>query len=245
MNNLITSTLQNNVLTITLNRLDKKNALNNDMYLQLCQLFTQASEDNQVRCLLIKGNESCFCAGNDLEDFLQSDENSELAAFKFIKILASFNKPLVAAVAGAAVGIGTTLLLHCDMVYAATNSKFKLPFTQLGLCPEAGSSLLLPLRLGANRAFELMILGEAFSAEQAFSYGLVNQVCQPEELLALADQTAQKIANLPVDAVMASRQLIRNASQAVLPQVMENEANEFFRLVNGKECKDIIAKFFS
>jgi enoyl-CoA hydratase/carnithine racemase len=245
MNNLIVSTLENNVLTITINRVDKKNALNNDMYLQLCQLFTQASENSEVRCLLIQGDASCFCAGNDLDDFLQSDENSELAAFSFIKILASFNKPLVAAVAGAAVGIGTTLLLHCDMVYAATNSKFKLPFTQLGLCPEAGSSLLLPLRLGANRAFELMILGETFSAEQAYNYGLVNKVCEPEDLLLLAKKTALTIANLPIEAVMASRKLIRDASQAVLPTVMENEAKEFSRLVNGKECKAIIAKFFS
>ncbi len=245
MNNLITSTQQNGVLTITLNRFDKKNALTNDMYIQLCQLFTQASKAQAIRCVLIQGDENCFCAGNDLEDFLNSDENSDLAAFKFIKILAAFDKPLVAAVAGAAVGIGTTMLLHCDMVYAATNSKFKLPFTQLGLCPEAGSSLLLPLRLGANRAFELMVLGKSFSAEQAYSYGLVNQVCSVDELLSIAQKTAQTIASLPVESVMASRKLIRDASQTVLPQVMDNEAKEFFRLVNGQECKNIIAKFFS
>jgi enoyl-CoA hydratase/carnithine racemase len=244
MSNLILTNEQNGVLTITLNRFDKKNALNDQMYQQLCQQFDYARFADHVHCVLIHGDENCFCAGNDLEDFIQANADSELAAFKFIKILATFNKPLVAAVAGAAVGIGTTLLLHCDMVYAATNSKFKLPFTQLGLCPEAGSSYLLPLRVGANRAFELMVLGETFNAEQAFNYGLVNKVCSAEALLSTAEKTALTIAKLPSDAVLTSRKLIRQASQTVLTQVMDNEANEFFRLVNGDECKNIIAKFF-
>ncbi|MBL4909862.1 MAG: enoyl-CoA hydratase/isomerase family protein [Alteromonadaceae bacterium] len=244
MSNLILTAEQNGLFTITLNRFDKKNALNDAMYQQLCQHFEYAAFTDNIHCVLIQGDENCFCAGNDLDDFIKADENSDLAAFKFIKILGTFNKPLVAAVAGAAVGIGTTMLLHCDMVFAATNSKFKLPFTQLGLCPEAASSYLLPLRIGANRAFELMILGDTFSAEQAFTYGLVNKVCSPEELLASAQQSAIRIAQLPSDAVITGRRLIRQASQAQIAQVMNDEANEFFRLVKGKECKNIIAKFF-
>jgi len=244
MSNLILSSKENGVLTIQLNRFDKKNALNDQMYQQLCQKFQYASNTEHIHCVLIQGDENCFCAGNDLDDFIQTDENSDLAAFKFIKILAAFNKPLVAAIAGPAVGIGTTLLLHCDMVFAATNSKLKLPFTQLGLCPEAASSYLLPLRIGSNKAFELMVMGEAFTAEQAHSYGLVNKVCAPESLLATAKQCALTIAKLPHDAVMTSRKLIRQASQSVIAEVINNEANEFFRLVKGDECKKIIAKFF-
>jgi len=244
MSNLILSSEENGVLTIKLNRFDKKNALNNQMYQQLCQQFDYARSTEHIHCVSIQGDENCFCAGNDLDDFIQADENSDLAAFKFIKILAAFNKPLVAAIAGPAVGIGTTLLLHCDMVFAAMNSKFKLPFTQLGLCPEAGSSYLLPLRIGSNRAFELMVLGETFNAKQAYDYGLVNKICPPESLIATAQQCALNIAKLPHDAVMTSRKLIRQASQSVLAEVINNEANEFFRLVNGDECKKIIAKFF-
>ncbi len=244
MDNLIITEEQNGVLSIKLNRLDKKNALNNSMYLQLCQHFEYAQATSTIHCVLIYGDENCFCAGNDLTDFINSSADSDLAAFKFIKLLAAFNKPLVAAIAGAAVGIGTTLLLHCDMILAANNSKFKLPFTQLGLCPEAGSSYLLPLRVGSNRAFELMVLGETFNAEDALNYGLVNKICQPQDLIASAQAIAFNIAKLPIDAVMTSRQLIKKASQAALPTVMEAEANEFFRLVNGQECKTIIGKFF-
>jgi len=247
MNNLILTSENQGVFTITLNRLDKKNALNSYMYQQLFQLFIYAQENDSIHCLLLRGDESCFCAGNDLQDFMQCSQNEDedLAALEFVNVLSHFTKPLVAAVAGAAVGIGTTLLLHCDMVIAANNSKFKLPFTQLGLCPEAGSSLLLPLRIGQNRAFELLVLGESFDAEQAYTYGLANQVCQPSELLAIANKVALKIAQLPVDAVMTSRRLIRQANQTLLTQVINNEGQEFSRLVNTSDCKNILSSLLA
>ncbi len=248
MNDLILTSEKQGVFTITLNRLDKKNALNTIMYQQLCQLFTYAQENSTIHCLVIRGDENCFCAGNDLQDFMQcsqNDESGDLAALDFVNVLSRFTKPLVAAVAGAAVGIGTTLLLHCDMVIAANNSKFKLPFTQLGLCPEAGSSLLLPLRIGQNKAFELLVLGQTFSAEQALSYGIANQVCQPNELLAIAEDIALSIAKLPTDAVMTSRRLIRQANQQQLEQVINNEGQEFSRLVNTPDCKNILAAFLT
>jgi len=248
MNDLILTSEKQGVFTITLNRLDKKNALNTIMYQQLCQLFTYAQENSTIHCLVIRGDENCFCAGNDLQDFMQcsqNDESGDLAALDFVNVLSRFTKPLVAAVAGAAVGIGTTLLLHCDMVIAANNSKFKLPFTQLGLCPEAGSSLLLPLRIGQNKAFELLVLGKTFSAEQALSYGIANQVCQPNELLAIAEDIALSIAKLPTDAVMTSRRLIRQANQHQLAQVINNEGQEFSRLVNTPDCKNILAAFLT
>ena len=245
MDNLIITEENQGVFTITLNRLNKKNALNATMYRQLCQHFDFAEQAEHIHCVLIQGDNSCFCAGNDLHDFIQCSTSDDLVALDFVKKITFFTKPIVAAVAGAAVGIGTTLLLHCDIVIAADNSQFKLPFTQLGLCPEAGSSLLLPLRIGHNRAFELMVLGKTFTAEQALQYGLVNQVCSPNELLTLGKNAAIEIAHLPVDAVMTARKLIRQSTQAVLPEVLKNEAAEFSRLVNTDECKNIMAKFFN
>lgn len=244
MTDLIITKENQGVFNIILNRLDKKNALNNIMYKQLCQHFTYAKHNDSIHCVLIHGDENCFCAGNDLQDFIECSEDDSLAALDFVKILNEFNKPIVAAVAGAAVGIGTTLLLHCDMVIAANNTKFKLPFTQLGLCPEAGSSLLLTRLIGQNRAFELMILGDTFNAEQAKEYGIANKVCQPNELLDIAKKTAIAIASLPSDAVMTSRKLIRQATQLSLPQVIENEGNEFSRLVKTDACKKIMSMFF-
>ncbi|MGL1957169.1 MAG: enoyl-CoA hydratase-related protein [Colwellia sp.] len=244
MNNLIITNENQGVFTITLNRLNKKNALNSDMYTQLCQLFTYVQNKKDLHCLLIQGDQNCFCAGNDLQDFIECSHNGDLVALDFVNILAEFTKPIIAAVAGAAVGIGTTLLLHCDMVIAATNSQFKLPFTQLGLCPEAGSSLLLPLRIGQNRAFELMVLGKTFNAEQAHQYGLVNQVCQPDELIAIAEKIALTIALLPHDSVMTSRKLIRQSTQTVLSQIIKDEGEQFSRLVNTDDCKNILANFF-
>lgn len=244
MDNLILSKENNGVLNITINRFDKKNALNNDMYLELTRLLINANDNDNIRCVLIHGDNKCFCAGNDLHDFIKSSESGDLAAFGLVKALAALEKPLVAAVAGPAVGIGSTLLLHCDMVYAANNSKFKLPFTQLGLCPEAGSSLLLPLRLGHNKAFELLVLGKMFTAEQALSYGLINDIIAEEELIATAEQTAATIAQLPLDSLLTSRKLLKAHTQALLPEVMANEAEQFKRLVNTDDCKTILNSFF-
>jgi enoyl-CoA hydratase/carnithine racemase len=244
MDNLILTEENHGVFTITLNRFDKKNALNTEMYQQLCQHFSDAKLNNAIHCVLIKGNESCFCAGNDLQDFIACADDDDLAALDFVKILADFTKPIVAAVAGPAIGIGTTLLLHCDMIIAADNAKFKLPFTQLGLCPEAGSSLLLPLKIGVNRAFELLVLGTSFNANQALQFGVVNQVCSASELMAIANKIALSIAQLPTDAVMTSRKLIKSATHKVLSQVIEDEGNEFSRLVKTPDCKKIMSHFF-
>lgn len=244
MKELILTTEKQGVFTINLNRFDKKNALTNAMYEDLCKHFLYAQSSTTIRCVVIIGNETCFCAGNDLRDFIECSTDDELAALEFIKILANFNKPIVAGVAGDAVGIGTTMLLHCDMVFAANNSKFKLPFTQLGLCPEAGSSLLLTQKVGANKAFELMVLGKTFNAEQAVEYRVVNQVCEPSQLIELTNTTAQTIAKLPIEAVNTSRQLIRQHNQAELNKVIEAESQAFFTLVNSPECKKIMAQFF-
>jgi len=245
MNNLIISDLQNNILTITLNRFHKKNALNTQMYMELCQLLQNASQNDEVRCVIIQGNEHCFCAGNDLADFLEHANDDELAAFSFVKSLSTFNKPIVAAVAGPAVGIGTTMLLHCDMVFTTQDAKYKLPFTQLGLCPEAASSILLALKVGHNKAFELLVLGETFSGKQAVELGIANYSLPPEDLLNKASECAKKIASLPADATQTSRALIKKATQKHIKKAIQNEANEFTRLVKTDTCKDILASFFN
>ena len=245
MNNLIITSQEHGVFTITLNRLNKKNALNTEMYQQLCLHFTFAQQSPNIHCVVIRGDQACFTAGNDLQDFIDSSDEEGLVALDFVRVLASFDKPLIAAVAGVAIGIGTTLLLHCDIVIAAETAYFQLPFTQLGLCPEAGSSLLLANRIGHNRAFELLVLGKKFTAKQASQYGLVNQVCSADQLFAISSEIALSIARLPSDAVITSRRLMKQATQQSLPQVIESEAGEFTRLMNSPECKNILASFFS
>jgi len=244
MDNLILTHEQDNILTITLNRFDKKNALNSQMYQTLTKVFNHASESDHIRCVVIQGNESCFSAGNDLQDFLESAESGDLAALDFIKVLGVFKKPLVAAVAGAAVGIGSTMLLHCDYVVAANNSKFKLPFSQLGLCPEAGSSMLLPLRIGHSKAFELLVLGKLFMADEASDYGIVNQVCEPSEVLSIANQVATTITKLPYDSVLTTKKLMHQSAQANIANIIATEGEEFKRLMQTDECKNILNQFF-
>lgn len=245
MDNLIHTHYKNNLLVITINRFDKKNALNTDMYLALTSALKHASSEESVHCVLIQGNEQCFCAGNDLADFMQHANSEELAAFTFVKALAEFDKPIIAAVAGPAVGIGTTMLLHCDLVFATTDAKLKLPFSQLGLCPEAASSVLLPLKLGHNKAFELLVLGDTFSGEKAHELGLVNHLVSSDSLLETALAYAERVAGLPNDAVLTSRKLMKQATQPQVLQALEEEAIEFTRLVKTNTCQQILASFFN
>jgi enoyl-CoA hydratase/carnithine racemase len=240
MNKLVLTEEQRGVLIITLNRPTKKNAINAAMYKSLCEQLTYANESAHIHCLLIQGDENCFTAGND---FAESGNEEELSAFDFIEHLATFSKPIIAAVAGPAVGIGTTLLLQCDMIIAANNSKFILPFAHLGICLEAGASLLLPLKVGLNRAFELAVLGAPFTAEQAYQYGIVNQVCQPTEVIAKALNVAQTIAKLPADSVQTSRRLMRQSTDKLMLDVINSEKSEVTRLLKTEYCQTMLTKF--
>jgi enoyl-CoA hydratase/carnithine racemase len=240
MNKLVLTEEQRGVLIITLNRPTKKNAINAAMYKSLCEQLTYANESAHIHCLLIQGDENCFTAGND---FAESGNEEELSAFDFIEHLAAFSKPIIAAVAGPAVGIGTTLLLQCDMIIAANNSKFILPFAHLGICLEAGASLLLPLKVGLNRAFELAVLGAPFTAEQAYQYGIVNQVCQPNEVIAKALNVAQTIAKLPADSVQTSRRLMRQSTDKLMLDVINSEKSEVTRLLKTEYCQSMLTKF--
>ena len=168
------------VMTITINRVEKKNSLTAAMYGSLADALDSAAHDAAVRVVVIQGHELIFSAGNDINDFLSvPPDTSDAPVFRFLRLLSTFAKPLVAAVCGPAVGIGTTLLLHCDLVYAGDNAAFSLPFVNLGLCPEAASSLLLPQLMGHQRAAEALLLGEPFTAETALEVGLINRIVPP------------------------------------------------------------------
>lgn len=233
------------VLTLTLARPDKKNALSSAMYLQLVQAFRDAQRDSSVHVIVLRGQPDCFCAGNDLADFVAAGAlNAEHPTVMFLHQLSQCNKPVVAAVAGLAIGIGTTALLHCDLVYAAPDCRFQMPFTALGLCPEAASSLLLPKLLGYQKAAQYLLLGEAFGSEEAMRFGLVNQVVSNDALFALAAEKAAKLAALPAEAVMQSKKLLRQPQQQLVQQVLHQELAAFEHLLQTEDCQQAIQKFF-
>jgi enoyl-CoA hydratase/carnithine racemase len=197
---------QEGVLRIAMNRPEKKNALTITMYSTLTDSIQRAEKDPKVHVILIHGTGGCFTSGNDLKDFLDfppEDESSPV--FAFMAAISRAEKPIIAAVSGLAVGIGTTMLLHCDLVYAEKKSKFLLPFVNLGLCPEAGSSFLLPLLAGYQRAAELLLLGEPFSAEKAKEIGLVNKICDDSQVLNYAIEQARKLAAQPQTSVRLTK----------------------------------------
>lgn len=232
------------ILQIRLNRPARKNALSQQMYRDMNSALQRAAEDSSIKVVLLQGSDDCFSAGNDLKDFLAAGVlDAEHPTVQFLYLLAQCPKPLVAAVSGLAIGIGTTALLHCDLVYAADTACFQLPFTQLGLCPEAASSLLLPRLIGYQRAAQYLLLGERFDAAQAYAMGLVNQVVTSAELKALAWQKAQQLAALPADAVQTSKALLK-AGSAQTSAAIATELAQFQRLLDGEDCQQRIAAFF-
>lgn len=240
----ILSAKADGVLTIKFNRTSKKNSVTSAMYDGLAGLFDMASQDPEVRVVLITGDEDVFSAGNDLGDFLINPPGSpDAAVWKFIRVLNEFPKPVVGAPCGVAVGIGTTLLLHCDLVYAGTNARFSLPFVNLGLCPEAGSSFLLPLLFGYQRAAEALMLGESFNADDALSYGLVNRVLPPAEVAQFALAQARKLVEKPSSSVTEIKRLLKFGRQDLVTKQIEAEANTFGKLVVGPAVKEAVRAF--
>ena len=227
------------VRRLTLHRPEKRNALTQAMYNALAAALDEAAGLPSVRVVLITGAADCFTAGNDLADFVATGDAG--AAITFLNALSTFPKPLVAAVNGVAVGIGTTLLLHCDLAYAGPTARFALPFVNLGLCPEGASSLLLAQRAGALLAHELLRVGEAFDGATALRAGLVNAVV--EDARAVAAQKAALLAAKPPAALVASKALLRAPlAQAVAAQ-MEAEFARFGALLQGPEAAEATAAF--
>lgn len=233
------------VVVVTLNRVEKKNALTGEMYAALTAAFKQAGRDETAAALLLRGKEGVFTAGNDIADFVAAAASpDDLPAWSFIQALATFEKPLVAAIDGLAIGVGTTLCFHCDLVYAAPGARFHMPFLNLGILPEAGASLLAPQRFGYARAAEFILLAEPFDALRAHQLGLVNAILEPGELYGHALGKAQALAAKPRDALLAARRLMRG-DPAVLKARMDEEARLFRDAVRSPEARAAFAAFMA
>lgn len=236
-------TLSAGVLRVGLARYEKKNALSLSMYEALNAAFDQAQREREVKVLLIHGLPQVFTAGNDLEDFLKQPVDEHSPVLGFLRRLATCEKPLMAAVNGFAVGIGTTLLLHCDLVYAADDAKFALPFVNLGLCPEAGSSWLLPRLAGYAQAAEKLFFGEAFAADEALHMGLVNKVLPPAEVLPYALARAERLAQQPAASLRATKRLLKAEEQTALLARMDEEAELFRQMLTSPAAREAMSAF--
>jgi enoyl-CoA hydratase/carnithine racemase len=231
------------VLSLTLNRPEKKNALTPEMYRRLGGAINDAANDPDVRCILIQGNGDSFTAGNDLSDFaaVSAGDRERTGPNPFIAALARATTPLVAAVQGRAVGVGTTMLLHCDLVFVAEDARLTTPFVSLALVPEAASSMLLPARIGHARAFAMFVLGEAMDAATAVAWGLANAVVPKAELQARARAAAAAVAAQPAAAVAITKRLMRNA-EALAAQIDE-ENRHFAAQLKSPEARAAFAAF--
>lgn len=241
----IDTRLEDGILSIHINRPDKKNALTQDMYTAMSDALEELNQNNEARVGFITGTQECFTAGNDLIDFLQSPPTpgSEPPVFRFLKTLPKVEKPLVAAVNGPAVGIGTTLLLHCDLVYAAEDAKLQLPFASLGACPEAGASLLLPQLVGHQKAAELLMLCDFFNGHTGKEIGLINDVFSNEEYQAKAYEQAKRLSLQPASSMRVTKMLLRRTNKAVLEELMDVEMEYFAKMLRSPEAKEAISAF--
>jgi len=235
------------VLHIAINRPEKKNALSAEMYDALADAVQQGDADGEVRVLLLYGKGDSFSAGNDLEDFMQRPWKKQEVppAVRFMRAVADAKKPVVAAVHGSAIGIGTTILLHCDLVYAAEGASFVMPFINLGIVPEAGSSVLLPLLIGKQRAAELFMLGTPLPAERAYELGLVNAVLSPEALLATAQAVAEQLAAKPAELLRACKELMKRPFQAEVERAFREEVAIIAERLDSPETKAALSAFLA
>src|SRR5947209_10746743 len=235
------------IRTIRMNRPEKKNALTFAMYDAMAEAIETASGSSPICCVLICGAPGAFSAGNDLGDFMKAATGGEglgHAVLRFLYSLARAERPLVAAVTGVAVGIGTTMMLHCDYAVAASDARFTTPFVALGLVPEAGSSLIAPRLMGHRRAFELLVMGKPFSGEEARAVGLINQVAPADQVEAEAMKAAQAIAALPLEGVAISRRLMKGAPDEVVRRIDE-EATAFKLRLSSPEAREAFTAFFA
>ena len=232
------------VLSLTINRLDRKNSITAAMYAAMADALAAAESDAAVRVVVIQGHETIFSAGNDIGDFLDKPPSTQDSpVFRFLRGISTFPKPVIAAVCGPAVGIGTTLLLHCDLIYAGDNAAFSMPFVNLGLCPEAASSFLVPQLMGYPRAAEALLLGEPFSAETALEIGLINRIVPPAEVSALAQQQARKLAAKPLSSVIETKRLMKKGTTSLVVERMAEEGNSFGRMLGEPAAREAFTAF--
>jgi enoyl-CoA hydratase/carnithine racemase len=236
--------LSDGILRVELNRPDKKNAMTAAMYSRMAEILTEADANDDVRVVLWHGAGNAFTAGNDLKDFIDNPPGTEDSPqLRLTNALIAFGKPLVAAVHGVAVGGGTTMLTHCDFVYAAESTLFQIPFINLALVPEFGSSFSIPVRAGQLKAAELFLLGEPFTAAHAAEIGLVTAVVAEADVLSTATATARKLVSKPAGALRASKRLIRRTFVAQLLEAVSGEGQEFTQRVRSAEAKEAFSAF--
>jgi enoyl-CoA hydratase/carnithine racemase len=240
---LIKAETRGRVARIAFDRPEKKNALTSEMYAQLTEALRAAGRDPQVRVVLLQGSEACFTAGNDVSDFLKRQPGESSPVFGLFQVLPAFEKPVVAAVAGPAVGIGTTLLLHCDLVFAAADARFQLPFVPLGIVPEFGSTLLLPRLSGYQRAAKLLLLGQPFTAQEAFEAGIVTQVVLKEKLFETAEAAAAMLAALPPASLKLTKRLMKQGGAKELEARIAEEGRMFVERLASPEAKEAMSAF--
>jgi enoyl-CoA hydratase/carnithine racemase len=233
------------ILRIELNRPARKNAMTSAMYSTMADVLNDAAKDDDLRVVLWHGAGDSFCAGNDLGDFMKNPLGpGDSPQSRLMTAFLNFDKPIVAAVQGVAIGGGTTVLTHCDVVYAGQSAKFQTPFINLGLVPEFGTSYSMPARIGYLRAAELILLGEPFDAARAAYMGLVTRVVPDQNLLATASETAQKLAEKPAGALQACKRLMRQASREHTEQAMKVELAEFSSRLHSEDAKEAFTAFF-
>ena len=238
---MIKSETRERVARIRFDRLDKKNAITAQMYAELGSALAAADADPQVRVVLLSGSAECFTSGNDVADFLNRVGSSPARAL--FDTLPNMKKPVVAAVGGPAIGIGTTLLLHCDLVYAAPNARFQLPFVPLGIVPEFGSTFLLPRLAGYQRAAELLLLGQPFSAQTAHEVGLVSEVVPEQELFNRAEAAVLRLASLPPESVRLTKRLLKARYAEALASTIDEETRLFTERLSSPEAKEAMSAF--
>lgn len=240
----IISEVREGVLRIEICRPEKKNALTVPMYAALTQELDRAEQSADVRVVLLRGQSDVFTSGNDLVDFLQNPASDPgHPAFVFVRRISEFDKPIVAAVTGSCIGVGATMLLHCDLVYAGEGATFAFPFVNLGLCPEAGSSMLLPYVAGHARAAQLLFLGEPFGARIAVECGILSGVLPDTEVQAHAAAQARKLAMKPPAALRLTKQLMRRGQRAGVADAIREESEHFRRMLESREAKEAFSAF--
>ncbi|MGA1080644.1 MAG: enoyl-CoA hydratase-related protein [Steroidobacteraceae bacterium] len=240
----ITYRVESGCAELVISRPERRNALTQEMYAALAAGLTAAQQDESIHALLITGEGGQFTAGNDLAEFLgEPSTDPDRPVVRFMRALAGFDKPVLAAVEGHAVGIGTTLLLHADFVYLAENARLSMPFVALGLVPEFAASFLVPRRVGHLRAAELLMLAEPLAASRALEWGLANAVVPPGQALAVARATAARLAALPLGGLRETKRLMKQAQAGMVAEVIQTELEVFGARLGGPEVREAVAAF--
>jgi enoyl-CoA hydratase/carnithine racemase len=242
----IKSTYADGILCLQIHRPEKRNAITPDMYASLAKSLAQADEDEQVKVVVLHGTDSCFTSGNDLNTFRNGPMPDKVYPHNiFLSALSKVRKPVIAAVNGPALGIGTITLLHCDLVYAAADVKFSFPFINLGLSPEGGTSYLLPRLAGNRKAMEMVLFGEQFGVDAALDIDLINEIVTEQPVLERAMQRAETLAGRSADAVQTAKQLMKSSTADAIAQAMSREQKVFSERLGSAEAQNAIAGFFT